>query len=704
MSKIINVIRVSPLVFKSLLFFLVLSVLFISEVNALPEWWGNDIGKEQVVLPGYDPIHVVRNKIILGAGKEYSLGQGIVFGSMDSRNNSFVLGDLLLVTINGKSYKVKADSYNFTAVTQHHTNIEIFAKVENLLKVKLLVRVEYDGVVMIDLIITPIKPVEVSELTYKVDIKSNEWTKMLAFKPDTAHVRQKKVVFDPSYKGEFLNAVSIVDGDRSFWWFADNADGWIGPLDEVTEVVEKNDIITLTQKLINKDVLLKNEKRFQFNLMVTPVKNSVGNIRQNRHARSPSKDRAKHQGINIWWITAFAHQILPYTDYTNGIKKKISKGDVRAYPGLEKNKNILNRYKKLAIDRLPYFSARMISQYDPFYKKYLSEWEVHPERGWHNRKYDMPFTGLRDESYLTHRADGYTDYLLYRFSELADELGFEGLYFDQGGVVGSKNPLNGRWLDSGNNVRPSTDILAMRSFHKRLATMLYLKGKKALIFSHNSNTAILPAYSFVTAMVQGEEYIHWLKNYDYINSVDLDEVRTRIGSSAFGVATMWMEVLYAKEHRLDLSKRPYKMNKAEWLSSDYYITAYKNFMALALLHDMPTVAFAPVVLKNEIFDIFDWVNPESSKFVGYWNFPKNKFKDNVFYSYYASLNKEKLLLVVSNLGNGQRKIDITKIISNINILEDGICNIWKVKDDFQLSKDKKVNEKSFVLIQLECET
>ena len=54
---------------------------------------------------------------------------------------------------------------------------------------------------------------------------------------------------------------------------------------------------------------------------------------------------------------------------------------------------------------------------------------------------------LRNDAFLTHRAEGYTDYLLYRFDDLITTLGMEGLYFDQGGVRLSSSMQNGGWLD-----------------------------------------------------------------------------------------------------------------------------------------------------------------------------------------------------------------------------------------------------------------
>jgi len=683
-------------------FSLCLFILFNAEAKSVPEWWGNSIGKEEIVLPGFSSIDVKRNDIFLGAGRRYTLGKGIVFQSIESKNRQLVQGDSLLVKVDGVEYTITSDSYKYKSISEHHVEVDIKANVEDKLEINISARIEYDGIVMINIDVNPLKPVAVEKLYYGVKVVSNDWTKMLMFKPETTHKRQKKVVFDSNYKGGFLNALSVVDGSRSFWWFADNAEGWLGPSSDMTEINKENNVISITQKLINKNVRLTDNKAFGFNLMVTPVKEAIGNVRQNRHARRPFAINAKHQGLNVWWTSAFVHQIFPYTDYPPGVKSMFPISDIDAYPGLVKNIDILEKYKSVGIERLPYFSAHMINQYDPYYQQYLEAWQVYPKKVWNKRKYDRPFKAIRNEAYLTHRGIGYSDYLIYRFSKLIDELGFEGLYFDQGGVLGSSNPRNGLWIDDDGNERSSTDILAMRDFHKRLATLLYIKGKKSLIFSHNSNTAIVPAYSFITAMVQGEEYIHWLKNYDYIDSIGLDEVRTRLGSAAFGLATMWQEVLFAKEHRLDQSKRPFKMSKKEWLSSNYYQVAYNNFMTLALLHDMPVWGFAPIEHKNNIFDVLDWVEPETSKFVGYWEFDKNRFDNSIVFSYYISRDRSKAVVILANLRSKPIRPSLDKVIHDLNSSETSTCKKSDATKLFNYDNNV-VKEKSFALIQLDCE-
>ena len=148
------------------------------------------------------------------------------------------------------------------------------------------------------------------------------------------------------------------------------------------------------------------------------------------------------------------------------------------------------------------------------------------------KKSDLPYRAKLAKTWLSHDAKGYSDYLLFRLNDIRQILGIKGFYFDQGGILDSKNVNHNTWIDSDGKKRGSIEILAMRSFLKRLNTILYLSGvEKPRIFIHNSMVPVLPAYTFAYSMVQGEEDIHYLKNYDYTSSYQLEVVRAKYGAS-----------------------------------------------------------------------------------------------------------------------------------------------------------------------------
>ena len=130
-----------------------------------------------------------------------------------------------------------------------------------------------------------------------------------------------------------------------------------------------------------------------------------------------------------------------------------------------------------------------------------------------------------------------------------------------------------RLVDSNGVTQPSTDILGMRQFLKRLRTLFHLKGKPGFVLVHASNSELIPAYSFVTAIVDGEQFRHRLAGDDYIASVSLDQVRMQNSPGQYGVRNLWTPQ-FDYFHRGDPS----------WPAARR-TTGFRNLVTLVLLHD-----------------------------------------------------------------------------------------------------------------------
>lgn len=669
-----------------------------------PPWWGNNIGKDEIVLPGFEGVRTEGNTVILGEARKYVWGQGVVPDRMLSRNEQYVTGNKLIVVINGRKHELEAKQIEVVQTSPHHVIVNATTIVEDSLEVGVTTRIEYDGMAFVEVKLKPLKKVNISELSNFTEVKSNTWTKMQAYRLNDVHKRQKQVVFEPAYKGALLSVLSIVDGSRSFWWFVDNTSGWVGKGD-ITEVVNSDGKVKITQKFINRNIVLEREKIIRYNFLVTPIKHETGNQRKYRFARTLSDAEALHHGVNLWWVDAFALQNYPYTELKSSSIGLVPENIRKRYRGLAYSRQRLREADKQNIKLLPYFSAHTLSHVDPVYIKYKNRWAVQPVKTWRNRKYDPPYEFVRKDMFLSHNKDGYSDYLLYRFSELIDKLGMDGMYFDQGSPMPTS--MTNIWETGSSSADEivSTDILSLREFFKRLATLFYLKGKQGLIFVHNSNSAIVPAYTFASSMVQGEVFEHRLQNYDYIKSIDIDEVRSRLSGASYGLTSMWQELIYANDSRLEKSKRPYQMGKEEWFESIPYRKAYDGFMALSLLHDIPNWAYAPVSYRNSIFNDVDWVEPENSEFIGYWQLTDSN-NNNVYYSVYSNADKGRLLIVVSNLNKTAATVSLNDYLKNIQEKKSLECSEFKsVSDQNQKSQGGKninIPAENYRLFKYDC--
>jgi len=664
-----------------------------------PEW--ATIGNDEIVLPRFEPLRWDGSALRLSAERQYVWKSSPLPDQLRARGREYVVAQGLELFIDGRQINLDDMPLTTPAVTGHHVEVTRRQLTKNGIEITVTSRVEYDGVAMVTLSIVPSSAHVLNSLTYRAKIKRNEWTRLLAFRPETISRRLKKTVFEPRYSGPFLNALGVVDGSHGFWFFVDHTRNW-SPARPPTSVVSEKDYVIVQQPLVSEPIPLVDALHYNLNFLVSPVTEQIHNRRADRFCRRPNATEAKYCGVSHWWIDAFIHQTLPYVRPENTFASALSPYNRRAYKGVEHNRQEIRRYARLGIDRIPYFSAHVLHHADPAYRAHKEEWERHPRIDWSHMRYDGPFRGKRKTTFLSHLSQDYSHYLLWRMSELVDELGFEGLYFDQGMIYESKNPRHGAWKDVRGKPRGTTEILAIRSFFKRLATMLHLEGKKGRILVHNSNAPILPAYTFVTQMVQGEEFVHTLRDLDYIASTNLAEIRTRYGSSHFGVGSMWQEVLYAPSKRLKLSERDSTLTKEQWLASNRYARAFRKYLTLVLLHDLSTWNYAPVDLKEDIYSKLQWLEDAPFEFHGYWEQPMASFASGLFLSYYDAKSRDKMIFILANLSSEDARVGRRRVLAKAEEYGADTCAKWNLHYEDARALGAPIRTGDFRLIRIWC--
>ncbi len=630
------------------------------------DWFNNSVGFDSIILPGFSPLEfdAMTRSLRLGADRVYRWTGGLlpseltVGGIIAAKNLDIV------ITKEGKALSVGPAELRVLSSTDTRVELETRASYGGEVEVIVTSVVEYDGVAMLTVELIPNGSVTVDSVKFKASIMSNAFTKMLAFKADTVRNRRKDLVFPTEYQGEFLNALAFPNGEHAFWWFADNAKGWIWNSPVITSIQSaSDDEITLEQNIVADRWTLSEPMRIKFNFLLTPVKTLKPNWRSQRVATRVTKQEGRYGRYQLWWTTAFAHQNLPYLDYPLGTRKKIPAEDFAFYPGVKKNNQLLKKWRSFGIDRIPYFSAHALSGIDPALNEYRKQWEVDPPFVM-PAKSDRPFKLKMKKPWLSHRAEGYSDYLIYHFDKVIDQLDVQGLYFDQGGVIQSKNSYHGLWIDSNGVERASTDILAMREFFKRLAVVFHNHGRSGEIVVHNSMVPIVPAYTFITSMVQGEEFVQYLKDLDYFKSTSFDQVRSKYAASQYGVKTIWLSELWSYKVK---EGKPKAQEMSEWVESDRYQRAYRKLMATALLHDIPVLSFAPLGIREQLHKTLDNFGVDQANFVGYWVSGLTAQETGLDTSYYErSIDKRRLIILV-NRATDERSINFSQLASALGI-------------------------------------
>ena len=625
----------------------------VPQVRAVPltaaSVWRNDLGKDEIVLPGFAPLTVSGRSVILGGGRAYVWSQGLLPAVVWARGR-VVAGPLEIVTREGGIERtIQADTFNITHQSGHDVEMASSGYINSRLSLEVLIRTEYDGVAVVDVTVTPSAPTVLESLEVRMPVVGNADTQVLAFEPNNIFGFPNGLLPSPCYAGSYRNAVGFVSGDTSFWWFADEIDRQALGDQPVTTIECQPGSLHLRQPLINGPRTIAAPVHVRFAFLAGPVRDLPAAIRTDRVVPGISAQEATLGNRQLWWVEGLAHYALPYTDYPPGVLGGLPPADVTAYAGATANQLLVGSWRGMGIERLPYLSLRAPSGLDPVAAANLQVWRTVPARQFAPYS-DLPYTAGFARPLLSLNASGYNDYLLTRLNAVIGSLNVRGFYFDQAEPLDSASPFH----LSGSAVANSTatDILAMREFFKRLATMIYKQGGSPLVYVHNSSTPILPAYTFVTAMVQGEELLGTLHDLDYQASVGLDYLRGMYTSAPAGVPTVWLEELWSK---ILADQRPvaYRGNEGAWLASPEYFQRWRNFMALALLHDVPVWTLAPAPYRQVLYGQLDRFGVAGSEFTGYWTLMPAWRSSPMLVSRYVNPQGRALAVVANMTGSGK---------------------------------------------------
>jgi hypothetical protein len=602
---------------------------------------------EDLVLPGFTPLETSGTTIRLGGGRVYAWDKSYLPISMSAADRPLVGSVEIVVAMNGQEVTVTPTSVNIITKSAEAVTVQASGMREQV-RIEVTTRVEYDGVAMSRLVLTSKQATYIPYIEFRAPITKAATTRLMHWDIPTyrKHIR-KLVVSNPQYQGSFQHIVALVDGARSFWWFTDDANQWISNGQNVSRVAPGNDRVFLTQRLIIGNVMPSLPVEIGFNMLATPIKDSTPWRSPSwRIARRITPEEGRGAGLHLWWPEGFPHQALPYSEWPAGVTQEIPPEDRRLHPGAVGVRTALEQARRAGLTRLPYFSAHAPSLYDPVVLAHRKEWEVVPPFVIKPGS-DAPFVSTIERPWLSLRAPGLIEHLVGRFDHVIDELGIEGLYFDQGAPMTSENPTHGAWRESAKQVHATLDVLAMRRYFKSLAEMFYRKGKAGHLAVHMSSVPIIPAYTFVTALVQGEEFLLDLKNTDYMGSVPLDVIRTQYTPGQYGIGSIWLDQLWSP--RLLGNPAAKYGNQERWLNSPEHRAAWRNYMALILLHDVVPWSFAPVQERQEVSRVLDEFDTARATFVGYWEHPLSvNEQDGIEVSMYRRIDVMKVLLVAVN--------------------------------------------------------
>lgn len=598
-----------------------------------------------VVLPGYDSI-AIRGTLVELGDRRYEWSSSFLPTRVESEGRSIAGPIELVARVGDRTVRMKPDSVRVVEATPAHARIVAEGEPVEGLSVVVDSRIEYDGVVVATIRVRLKREIRLDLLTLEATVRRFPASRVLAFDARTIRRKDLAVFEHQRYDGPLINVFGFPDGESSFWLFTEDASGWKTGSPSVTSFEAEGTNYRVRHHIVGRPIAPRTGVDAEFGFLATPIRSMPPAASAGRVVSRMSEAYRGLGKFHLWWTTALAHQDAPFLTLPEEASAKIPDADHRAYPGVAKNRELLRRWRRLGIERLPYFSGHALSELDPALREYRAEWEVSPRQ---TKRGDAPFVAEVERPWLSHRASGYTDYMLDRWDSIIDALGIRGVYFDQGRVIDSNNPSHGGWVRPDGVREGSLDILGNRAYLKRLRTLFHEKGLPGFLFTHVSGVEIVPAYTFATSIVVGENFRGRieLRGDDYVSSLKLDDARALFSSHQYGLPVTWLPQLWNK-HRAD----------PDWKGSASQRRGLRSLLALALLHDTLVWPPAdwPIELYAPVLKDLDRFAGEDANFIGYWSDRDDFVSDHegTKVSYY--LRGDRALVILSNLGSQSARV------------------------------------------------
>lgn len=546
------------------------------------------------------------------------------------------------------------------------TVFEVNASDENLI-VHAKVRVEYDGFIGYDLNITPRKDVKIDKLAMVIPMKKDSARVKLQGLETTYSPERNLVRNYPASGRHFKFAAKAGLGcfERGLFLCNESDEGWLPyDRDNVEEIIPDGDRVLWRWNIVD-GTAFKSLPRQRMGFQVTPYKplkkDQLQSIRYFqvypggilRPTDVPYKletlQKFKKLGANVLILHLY------WSKYTGGYEPDDA-ARFRAY---------IQEAHKLGM-RVLVYRASITNEYEPSFLYYGDLWKVKPSGSFYgnpvSNKYKLSSTSRCVNS------PGYIDWYVGMAAKLIRDYDVDGFYYDFG-VGGCSNALHncgyagkntssvvGEATDTiGINIsevtaedkarRPTTPVLKQRELWKRMYNMVKeLKGDAGIIDAHTSAPDRVFSYPFVDSMYHSESAATH-------RGMRIDPEMYRLYFTKQGLGTRGELILYTRgKNQVQQTRR---MLAISLLHREMY-------RPMAAPYDAPAKGFK-TDMAVKLWGIFSRNRVDEGQWLPYWKNQDLVAVNNGGKDALVSLwrHDDRLLLVVSNLGNDVRELNVS---------------------------------------------
>lgn len=543
-------------------------------------WFKTTLGRDDMVLPGFEPLKVSGNKLSC-VGRVYEIGANGLPSAIWSLGKQILAAPVSLTCIKGDRKIPFADGKSFALGSTSATCVE-YSSAGRLLEVA--GRLEQDGLLRLDLRL-PRTPAA-DRLYLDIPVKK-EFAKL--FHASGEGMRSNPAGFIPKGEGRVFGSRSIpqshVDNfipycwvgtdDRGVCYAADVDRGWCHTTerDAVELLRAPSGDVTIRLNLLNGSSA-GGERTMTLCLQASPVKPMPKGWRgwADTYYTYPCTRAMRNLASNPTWgcyIVGMA-RYPTFMDFDH----------VRKLAETVRTGKIDEDYKKKWIARCEEAmvkspeKVRWLARKNPKdARKTLRDHvnaEFHYAKTLHGRPNPVlyyytcnadPCEGLYELEALADEWGRYTavygshqDYAIYYLDKML-EAGMTGVYNDNAFFRCNYDWVVGdAWIDEAGNVRPSFSLWALREHTRRQVAVMVKRGLEPWLTIHHTNANILPALGFATNTM-GMEWKYG--NSEYQDRYTPDYIRTVNQGLQGGFFPTSLEGLFeikSKEHREHLTR------------------------------------------------------------------------------------------------------------------------------------------------------
>jgi len=529
-----------------------------------PEWEGNQLGREDIVVPPFTPLEVEADTpVVRSVLRSHTHGSAGLWNQVVSRDRELLAAPVRIEVSQGGTVHTAAGA-SPRMIEATPTLVRGEAEwTAGPLSGATRFTYDYDGMKMITLELSPTQT-EVDRVQLVIPLKASEAWLM---HPVTTGLRQHFAgripagtgkVWDSSnvpsrINGNFVPYIYLGGPERGICFAADNDKDWIiDPNVPMMLIDREGDKVLLRLNLVAKPSRLDRPRTLRFALQATPAKPMPEEPYNWRRWWATRTDRdvesvqiAFWGGNGYWGGKEFATSVYPDgKDY--GFWEKLAEQRRTGKLDKEYAQEWFAKYSTLTAQQrgqfepamragfewshftpantpattkfhfvIPYTNARGASgETMEFLSTYLDEWLqgdiVDP--AWSGRStFERPrraITGFPGWAswYQVEPVPSRIDMLLFYHKKMLETFA-DGIYWDNWFLQPNFAPAEAGgpgYVDDNGRLRAGVNLMGFRQLVKRTATMMHVMGKRPMTYIHMTNVNIVPMLSFGTLNLDWE--------------------------------------------------------------------------------------------------------------------------------------------------------------------------------------------------------